>query len=78
MAQERNDTTLPRTVKLFRNGRNQAVRIPRELELPGGEAIIRRGASVYEHHRRVRASFRCEQVRITPFGRMRNQSVGRD
>jgi len=27
---------------LFRNGRNQAVRIPRELELDAEEAIIRR------------------------------------
>lgn len=31
-----------RHVKLFRNGRNQAVRIPREFELPGDEAIIRK------------------------------------
>jgi antitoxin VapB len=31
-----------RRVKLFRNGRNQAVRIPREFELPGEEAILRR------------------------------------
>ena len=31
-----------RRVRLFRNGRNQAVRIPRELELPGDEAIIRK------------------------------------
>jgi antitoxin VapB len=29
-----------RKVKLFRNGRNQAVRIPREFELPGDEAIL--------------------------------------
>jgi antitoxin VapB len=29
-------------VRLFRNGRNQAVRIPRELELPGDEALLRR------------------------------------
>jgi antitoxin VapB len=29
-----------RQVKLFRNGRNQAVRIPREFELPGEDAII--------------------------------------
>ncbi|VAW57261.1 VapB protein (antitoxin to VapC) [hydrothermal vent metagenome] len=27
-------------VRLFRNGRNQAVRIPREFELEGNEAII--------------------------------------
>ncbi len=31
-----------RHVKLFKNGRSQAVRIPREFELPGDEAIIRR------------------------------------
>ncbi|MGA7809688.1 antitoxin [Bradyrhizobium sp.] len=31
-----------RHVKLFRNGRNQAVRIPVEFELPGSEAIMRR------------------------------------
>lgn len=31
-----------RRVRLFRNGRNQALRIPRELELPGDEAILRR------------------------------------
>jgi antitoxin VapB len=29
-----------RHVRLFRNGRNQAVRIPREFELPGEEAIL--------------------------------------
>jgi len=32
----------PRLVKLFRNGRNQAVRIPVEFELPGNEAIMHR------------------------------------
>ena len=31
-----------RHVRLFRNGRNQALRIPREFELEGEEAIIRR------------------------------------
>ncbi|WP_420126280.1 antitoxin [Longimicrobium sp.] len=31
-----------RRVKLFRNGRNQAVRIPREFELSGEEAILRK------------------------------------
>ena len=31
-----------RRVRLFRNGRNQAVRIPVEFELPGNEAIMRR------------------------------------
>jgi len=37
------DTVNPeRRVKVFRNGRNQAVRIPREFEFPGGEAIMRK------------------------------------
>jgi len=31
-----------RHVRLFRNGHNQAVRIPVEFELPGDEAIMRR------------------------------------
>ncbi|WP_455289722.1 antitoxin [Cupriavidus necator] len=31
-----------RHVRLFRNGRNQAIRIPREFELPGDEAILRK------------------------------------
>ena len=31
-----------RHVRLFRNGRNQAVRIPREFELEGEEAIMRK------------------------------------
>jgi len=31
-----------RNVSLFRNGRNQAIRIPREFELEGKEATIRK------------------------------------
>jgi antitoxin VapB len=31
-----------RHVRLFRNGRNQALRIPREFELEGEEALIRK------------------------------------
>ncbi len=34
--------TEARKVSLFRNGRNQAVRIPVDLELPGEEATIRK------------------------------------
>ena len=34
--------SLERNVKLFKNGRNQAVRIPREFELPGNDAIMRK------------------------------------
>jgi len=31
-----------RHVRLFRNGRNQALRIPRDMELPGREATLRK------------------------------------
>ena len=31
-----------RQVRLFRNGRNQALRIPRDLELPGHAATLRK------------------------------------
>jgi antitoxin VapB len=34
--------TAERRVKLFKNGRNQAVRIPREFELPGEDAVMRK------------------------------------
>jgi antitoxin VapB len=37
-----NQVTHERHVKLFKNGRNQAVRIPREFELPGEDAIMRK------------------------------------
>ncbi len=33
---------MERHVKLFKNGRNQAVRIPREFELPGEDAVMRK------------------------------------
>ncbi|HYN79349.1 MAG TPA: AbrB/MazE/SpoVT family DNA-binding domain-containing protein [Lamprocystis sp. (in: g-proteobacteria)] len=33
---------IERRVRLFTNGRNQALRIPREFELPGREATIRK------------------------------------
>ena len=33
---------IQRSAKLFRNGRSQAIRIPREFELPGDEATIRK------------------------------------
>lgn len=35
-------TAAQRHVKLFKNGRSQAVRIPREFELPGDTAIMRK------------------------------------
>ena len=34
-----------RHVRLFRNGRSQAVRIPRDFELPGTEATMRKEGS---------------------------------
>jgi antitoxin VapB len=34
-----------RQVRLFRNGRNQALRIPRDLELPGRVATLRKEGS---------------------------------
>ena len=34
-----------RRVKVFRNGRNQAVRIPKEFELPGKEAVMTKQGS---------------------------------
>jgi len=33
---------IERRVSLFKNGRNQAVRIPREFEMPGEEVIMRK------------------------------------
>lgn len=36
---------IERHVKLFKNGRNQAVRIPREFELPGEDAVMRKEGS---------------------------------
>jgi virulence-associated protein VagC len=40
-------TQTERHVRLFRNGRNQALRIPREFELEGDEAIIRKDDGWY-------------------------------
>jgi antitoxin VapB len=34
-----------RHVKLFKNGRSQAVRIPRDFELPGEDAVMRKEGS---------------------------------
>ena len=35
-------TTAPRTAKLFRNGRSQAVRLPAEFRFEGKEVLIRK------------------------------------
>jgi antitoxin VapB len=42
MPSKRTKTTPERHVKVFKNGRNKAVRIPREFEFPGEEAIMRK------------------------------------
>ena len=44
MASKRGQESAPtgRRVRLFKHGRNQAVRIAREWELPGSEAVIRK------------------------------------
>ena len=39
-AQHAASGTLVRTASLFRNGRNQAVRLPREFEFPPGEVSM--------------------------------------
>ena len=42
MPPERAKTSPERHVKVFKNGRNKAVRIPREFEFSGDEAIMRK------------------------------------
>jgi antitoxin VapB len=38
---------MERTAKLFRNGRSQAVRLPKEFRVPGREVVVKRfGAMV--------------------------------
>ena len=38
----RRPVTAERHVKVFKNGRNRAVRIPREFEFPGEDAVMRK------------------------------------
>jgi antitoxin VapB len=42
MPKESAKTSPERHVKIFKNGRNRAVRIPREFEFPGDDAIMRK------------------------------------
>jgi antitoxin VapB len=42
MPKERAKSGPERHVKVFKNGRNKAVRIPREFEFPGEDAIMRK------------------------------------
>ena len=55
-----------RVVRLFKNGRNQAVRIPRELELPGQEAILRKEGSRLVLEPLVRRSLLAVLARLRP------------
>jgi antitoxin VapB len=49
---------MERDVRLFRNGRNQAVRIPRDFELPGKIAVMRKeGDRLVLEPKRKRQSF---------------------
>ena len=49
---------IERQAKLFRNGRSQAVRIPREFEFAGKEVVIRKeGDRVVIEPKRKRKSF---------------------
>jgi len=48
-----------RSVRIFRNGRSQAIRIPREFALPGNEATItrdRKGRLIVEAKRKPTVS----------------------
>ena len=55
-----------RLVRLFKNGRNQAVRIPRELELPGREAILRKEGRRLVLEPVERRSLRTVLARLKP------------
>jgi antitoxin VapB len=58
----------PRVVSLFRNGRNQAVRIPVEFELPGDEALIyKEGDKLILEPRKPKKSLREVLDSLTPF-----------
>lgn len=62
-------STKPRTVSLFRNGRNQAVRIPVEFELPGDEATIRKeGDRLIIEAKRPKENFLEFLRRMEPLG----------
>lgn len=42
MTQSIDQQSIERRVRLFRNGRSQAVRIPKDLEFPGSEVVLRK------------------------------------
>jgi len=55
-----------RHVRLFKNGRNQALRIPRDLELPGREAILRREGRRLVVEAVVRPSLLAVLAKLSP------------
>ena len=55
-----------RHVKLFRNGRNQVIRIPREFELPGEDALLRQGGAKLIIEPLARKSLRAVLARLRP------------
>src|SRR5690606_11918197 len=66
---EHNPPGPSRIVSLFRNGRNQAIRIPVEFELPGTQATIRRDGDrlIIEPHAARRPTMREFLDSLDPF-----------
>ena len=61
-------TLIPeRHVKLFKNGKNQAVRIPREFELPGDEVVVRKEGDKLIIEPAPPKSLLALLARLTPF-----------
>ncbi len=55
-----------RYVKLFKNGRDQAVRIPREFELPGEDAIMSKECERLSIEPALPKSFLALLAKLTP------------
>jgi antitoxin VapB len=69
-----------KTARLFRNGRNQAVRIPREMEFAEGEVlevfVERRGDAVILSARPLDWSGLMESKAVASSGFLRERSWG--
>lgn len=57
-----------RNGKLFTNGRNQAVRIPREFEHPGEDAVMRKHGARLTIEPRQRTSLLALLKTLSPIG----------
>jgi antitoxin VapB len=57
-----------RRVKLFRIGRNQAIRIPREFELPGEKVVLRKEGDHLIIEPFPTTSLRAVLATLTPLG----------